>query len=57
MHHAVIFPRTERKIVMNYTYLKKCALIWIAIFVFTAAGAGAYAQQPLADAEVTFHVA
>ena len=29
----------------------------ITIFVLIAVGTGVYAQQPLADAEVTFHVA
>ena len=42
---------------MNYTYLQKCALMWIIIFGFITAGAGADAQQPEADAEVIFHVA
>ena len=29
----------------------------ITIFVLITVGTGVYAQQPLADAEVTFHVA
>ena len=42
---------------MMNTDLQKCALMWITLFVFIAAGAGAYAQQPATEAEVTFHVA
>ena len=42
---------------MNDIYLQKCVLMWIAIFAFIATGVGSYAQQPAADAEVTFHVA
>ncbi len=42
---------------MNYTLLEKGALMWITLFVFIAAGVGPYAQQPAADAQVTFHVA
>ena len=42
---------------MNYDYLQKYVLMCLAIFVFITAGAGSHAQQPVADAEVTFHVA
>ena len=43
--------------VMNYKYLKKSASMWITVFVFITAGAGSYAQQPAAEAEVIFQVA
>ena len=38
----------------KYTY---SPFFKITLFVFVAAGAGAYAQQPATEAEVTFHVA
>jgi hypothetical protein len=42
---------------MNYIDLQKRVLMSIALFIFIAAGAGPYAQQPAADADLTFHVA
>lgn len=42
---------------MKYIDFQKSALMWITLFVFIAAGIGSNAQQPVTDAEVTFHVA
>ena len=51
------FLKTERNIMMNGANIQKNALMWIALFVFMAAGIGTYAQQSDQDAVVTFHVA